>query len=87
MIRNGELNFLHCEAKNGGRIIAIEGKFQDFAWIDFSGTEPMVENVEAMAQVRLVIRERKPRHLVVTAYVLHPLENRPFVEVPRGIWE
>jgi hypothetical protein len=86
IVRNGELNIDRCETRGNTVQIAVEGLFKDFSWIDYSGTGPMTEKIEPNAQIRVIVRERKPKHLVVTAYVLDPPENRVIVEVSRGIW-
>lgn len=83
----GELLLAHCEARQNVVQIAVEGAFKNFSWVDYAGPGETKSKIESIAQVRVVIRERKPRHLIVTAYVLEPIEKRHIPEVSREIWK
>jgi len=80
VIQQGVLNFDNSEEKDCIEI-AVEGLFKDYEWVDLSSTKPgITTTVEPVAQIRVVIRERKnrlpgrakPKQLIVTAYVVKP---------------
>ncbi|MGK5086126.1 hypothetical protein WDW86_01075 [Bdellovibrionota bacterium FG-2] len=87
VILGGALLESRCEAKQSAVQIVIEGCFKNFSWVDYTGRGETQAKVEPIAQVRVVIRERKPRHLIVTAYILDPPEKRIIPEVNREVWK
>ena len=83
VIKHGILNEPFSNDQNPIEI-AIEGRFKDFQWVDPSQITGKMEGIEPTLCVRVVVRERKPKHLVVTVYVLP--EDLALTEVPNEIW-
>ena len=83
IIKHGVLNAA-CSNDQNPIEIAVEGRFKDFQWVDPSQITGKMEGAEATLCVRVVVRERRPKHLIVTVYVLP--ENLALPEVANEIW-
>lgn len=85
VIQQGILNSSLSNSGQGGGMltIAVEGKINNFEWTDYN---EMKSKREVFVQIRVIVRDRKEKSLVITAYVLSPPEDRKFPEVNREIW-
>lgn len=85
VIKNGLLNAA-CSRDSNPTEIAIEGFFRDFPWVDPSQVTGKHSGVEPILCARVVVRERRPKHLIVTVYVLPSDQQSLLPEVPNEIW-
>lgn len=85
LIKNALLNSASSQEQNPTEL-AVEGWFKDFPWVDPSQCTGKMEGVEPVLCARIIVRERKPKHLIVTVYVLPNEEQAKLPEVPYEIW-
>ena len=84
VLTHGWLNRNHCRSE-APMEIAVEGKFENLEVIDTQ--KAALTTIEVIC-VRVVVRERRPRHLVVTVYPDRSGEIDPNItpKVPNEIW-
>ena len=84
IVLKGKLNLGKCNGVSPLEL-AIEGKLLNFKWID---AKAVCERTEAVACIRVVIRERKPKHYVVTAYrdLEGKIDPNDTPEVDHEVW-
>ena len=84
LIRYGDLNL--DRSKVYGQVeIALEGYFKNFSYTDLNSGEL---KTKAKLPVRVIIRERNPRHLVVTVYPDRSLKKKKTLkEIPDECWD
>ena len=82
VLTHGKLNKQRSHEKTSVEI-AVEAKLSEFRWLDFSKAIEITENSVC---VRVIVRERKPKHLVVTIYRDDSIDPKSVPEVPHAIW-
>ena len=85
VILQGELNFDTCN--EGPPIeIAVKGIITDFEWIDMTST-PIATYHEDWIEVFVVVREKKTKDFIVTAYIIDDKKQKSTkTEITREIW-
>ena len=87
VIRGGQLNFEECQAKGSNCCeVAIEACMLNLQCVDFSKSEDKAITLPKV-WLRVVVREKRKLHVVVTAYELHEDKiNLQVPEVESEIW-
>ncbi len=85
VISQGDLNF---DTSNEGPPIeiAVNGIIKDFEWTDMQSS-PIATYREEWVEVVVVVRERKPKDFIVTAYIIDDKKLKTAkTEIRREIW-